>query len=805
MKYKRITVILVAFSLLFSGCQSALNADTALSEQLDTVQTNEEGNAVLLTEDVLTTRVKAETITSPDGIWGLENAKPVADGMTVFGNENKLFHFSTETSSWTEVALTPFAPYDGYYDAGGLVSVGEDAIHRLTAMENHNNMNPADGREDDYSFWEQYWSDYVTEYWLCTYTPDGTLIGKSKISGLEEYPDEDGNTQPYMFLWDEAGAFLTLQDGTILRIGEDGSVTKTEDVPEIDGGIQSDGIVRSFLCDRDGKILVYDTREYSEISDYTFKYEQTFRNFDFKTGKVGDILYTGDESFTGLNCRAVSGGYGDYRLFVNTENTLLGIKDNGETETVIDWDASDLEPMQTVPLPDGSFLGFSYNADGNGAFYRLTRLHKSESGEPKEITLAVLERDYAVKDFVKAFNRAHNNIRITIQPYTDSTEKTALEQLKMDIISDEAPDLVLMYDNHEQFLKLGSKAVFCDLNEYLDSDTELNQKALVSNVLPSIQHPNGSLYALPSGFVVETIAVKTKFTDKESWTVDDMLTLYEGADDIFYYWSTKEDTLQMFLIGTDFTDELTGTCSFDSPEFVKILKFCNRYPAETTRPEKNYENPEQNAKFENWYYDNFMKYQRDQDYLYPFTISAPGGNSTLPSWSYVKAELGGEMTLTGYPSGNGQGGKIATVSLKSYTQCGELGIVSTSPNRDTAWEVVKSYVQDGKEYNEHPSFSLIDAKFEEQMDNMMYVWNDGKRSDIPYIEDDGNNIYPLTQEERDELECYIRNCDTFMMLDGTVKNIILEETGMYFSGDRSAEETAKAIQSRAELYLSEQN
>lgn len=802
MKYKRMTALLTAISLLLCGCQSMPKIDPARGSQTESVQTDETGNTVPLADDALTTRVKAETVTVPDGVWGLAYAIPVADGITLMGMDHNLLHYSAETSEWTDTVFTPFASYGGYYDAGGLVDVGENAIYRLTAMENHNNMNPADGDDTDYDFWEQYASSCVTDFWLCTYSTDGTLTGKMQITGLEAYPDEYGNPQPVSFLWDQAGIFLTLQNGRILRVNEDGSVTQTEDAPEPEEGLQSDSVMRTFLRDRDGKALVYDTTEYTNPTDGACMRSDRICELDTATGKVGDCLYSGSEPFTGANCCAVSGGYGDYRLFVNRENVLLGIRDDGTTETVIDWEASDLEPMTVAVLPDGSFLGFSNNNNGEGTFYRLTRLHKSEIGEPQKLTLAVLERDDAVKDFVQSFNRSHSNIRISVRTYTDSGEKTAFDQLKTDIMSDNAPDLVLMYDAHEQFLKFGSKGVFADLNGYLDKDAELNREMLVPNVLTSMQYPDGSLYALPSGFVVETIAVKTKFTDQESWTVDDMLDLYEGADDIFYYWSTKEDALNMFLIGTDFTDELAGTCSFDSPEFVKILEFCNRYPMETTRPEKNYEDEAQNAKFENWYYENFMKYQRDQDYLYPFAISAPGGFA-LSQWSYVKAELGGDMTLTGYPSNNGQGGKITT-EASGYTQCGEMGIVSASQNSDAAWEVLKAYVEDGKEYNERPAFSLIDTKFEEQLDGMMYVWDGDKRTDTPCIEDDGNEVYPLTQEERDDLERYIRGCDTFMMLDGTVKTIVLEEAEMFFAGDQTAEDAAKKIQSRAEVYLAEQ-
>lgn len=804
MNCKRITALLTAASLLLCGCQSVPKTDPAQVAQPETAKTDADENTVPLAEDALTASVKAQVLPAPGSVWGFYNASPVSDGISLPGNDNHLFHYSAETSEWTETALTPMAPYNGYYDAGGVLDIREDGIGRLTVTENHSGIDPDTLDEEDYDGWETYWSDYVSEYWLCTYTPDGTLTGKVQVTGLEAYAGvEDGQVVPVSLLCEEEGTYLTLSDGGILRIEADGQVTQTQAPPEEENEIREDGRIRTFLRDRDGRPLVFDEREYSTPTDVSIVQNRTITEFDVKTGRTGAVLYTGEEPWSGQSRLAAPGGYGDYRLFVDRGNTLLGIREDGTAETVIDWDASDLAPMQTAPLPDGSFLAYELNDGGNGTWYRLTRLHKSETGDKRELTLAVMNGPYQVKEFVQSFNRAHSDIRITTRAYTDSENRTALEQLKMDLVSDDAPDLVLLYDGHEQFLKLGSKGAFCDLNEDLARDAQLSRDALVPNVLTALQHPDGALYALPSGFVVETIAVKSKFTDKESWTVDDMLALYEGADDIFYYWSTKEDALLMFLTGVDFTDELAGTCRFDSPEFVKILEFCDRYPAESTTPEKNYEDPEQTEKWQNWYYENFMKYQRDQDYLYPFAISAPGGFA-LPQWSYVKAELGGDMTLTGYPSDNGQGGRITTVA-SHYTECGELGIVSTTSDRDTAWEVVKAYVEDAKEYNERPAFSILDAAFEEQMDGMMYVWDDDKPSDVPYVEDNGNEIHPLTQEERDALERYIRGCDTFMMLDETVKTIVLEEAGMYFAGDRTAQETARKIQSRAELYLSEQS
>ncbi|MBR6617908.1 MAG: hypothetical protein IKL00_08590 [Oscillospiraceae bacterium] len=87
----------------------------------------------------------------------------------------------------------------------------------------------------------------------------------------------------------------------------------------------------------------------------------------------------------------------------------------------------------------------------------------------------------------------------------------------------------------------------------------------------------------------------------------------------------------------------------------------------------------------------------------------------------------------------------------------------------------------------------------------MYIMDFEGRSDAEYYDNMGWKIYPLTQEERDNLEDYIRSCDTVMTMNENVVNIVLEEAEMYFAGDLSAEDAAKRIQSRTEILVSEQN
>ncbi len=61
-----------------------------------------------------------------------------------------------------------------------------------------------------------------------------------------------------------------------------------------------------------------------------------------------------------------------------------------------------------------------------------------------------------------------------------------------------------------------------------------------------------------------------------------------------------------------------------------------------------------------------------------------------------------------------------------------------------------------------------------------------------------------THEELQNVLAYLDTLHTGVLDDSKLTNIVREESGKYFSGDCTAEEAAKAIQGRAELYLAEQ-
>ena len=64
-------------------------------------------------------------------------------------------------------------------------------------------------------------------------------------------------------------------------------------------------------------------------------------------------------------------------------------------------------------------------------------------------------------------------------------------------------------------------------------------------------------------------------------------------------------------------------------------------------------------------------------------------------------------------------------------------------------------------------------------------------------------IGPLTEEDAQVVRDMVYNATTEAAYDEQLMNIITEEAEYYFNGEKSAQEIAGIIQSRAQLYIDE--
>lgn len=797
MQFKKMLLILTAACFISGGCSETKKVENISPETEDIQEIQQIEETQPLGEDPLTSTVRMETLDLGVQHVGASEVFITNDGYGVFlFPESPLdISFAEYTSDFelkSNNKLTLPAPQDDYYYVDGLYTYNDGVAYSLARMEWHSGMAPYAYSDDKENFdWDTYYLETKTRYMLCTYSTDGTLINAVNVEELNEYCPENRGVFEQLFVKD-GEIYLPLSTGYILHINKnDGSLTESfhfEDVQEYEN------IPLKLSCDRDGKCLMYYTRETDESN------KATVLEFNLENGTCGTEIYAAENK--NGEYAVIADGYGDYRFCMQTVDSLIGYKYDGEKEELINWVASDIQPEMVQMIGDNFFVLQSWEETGM-SFKRLTRKRQSEINEKIVLELMNLGwDDYNLTNTVNDFNRNNNDYRIDVLKnpaynldYEDENYEEAFEEANrefiMKLLTDDAPDIVISPD-YESIYNLCNKGAFTDLYTLMENDNEINKSVLLPNIIKAMESENGALYCLPSSFSVNTLIVKSKFYNKENWTMQDMISVYDNAEKDVYKWIDRDRMMNLLLMGTDFVDEKNGTCSFDSPEFIELLNFCKRFPVELDQPAKNYDSPEQSEAYNQFNIDQFHSYQRDENLIYPLQLAS--SHSIGGGYSYPKALFNEDVTLVGYPSTNGQGSKLLTFD--------NFAITAKSEHKEAAWEFIKEYIKVDSAYN-----SIIEENFEATLDSWMTLPGTfAMGAENGYYEDDGLKVYPLTQEERDQIEEYIRNTTTLLPSEQTALNdIIFEEAEVFFADAQTAEAAAERIQKRAEILVSEQS
>lgn len=793
----RTAAAVLTVCLLLTGCDSA---ESSMAPQPDTPQgqnTSTAEGTVQTADKVLSDSYKAEILDMPGDLYGLYNFTATPDGLCAVGNnETDLYLCTTPADTLDFTIVKPQLP-DACASADNTVlslsPCTSGVIYGLIQLEDHGGLKMPVEYDENFDYDGFYTAYAGSSYLLCTFDKTGALLSETPVEGLGVYEDTYGMISGSAFVPTEDGnIFLVNREGKILRISPDGAVTELAAYETGNGYIN----FAALICDPNGALLfTIQMHSPADNKDKLFVCE-----FDPETGTIGEPFYTIDDAANRVHGMPAA-GYGDYRFLVAKSDAYYGIKADGSEESLLNWNDSDIEPDMLIPFGE-AFLGQEYSNDGTTHLLYLTRREMSEVAETTVLTLGMLWEDSSVTEFVNQYNRSQDAYRIKIVNYANASDSAgtvtnddpALAQLKLDLVSGNAPDIVIA-NEHDLFLQLGQRGAFTDLYTFMEHDTEYNRETLVSNVLTAMEDSQGRLFALTPTFSVWSAAVKKKFCDKENWTMADMAALYDNAPDSasqVYEWTTREDMLDRLLRGQDWlVDAEQGKCYFETGAFAQMLEFCNRFTDRVMMPDKETD-PEGHQQY---YTDAAYRLCQDKELL-EFT------NTEAQAANYLRYEtFGEEYTYVGYPSENGKGGKIAPTL--------EIAVTSTCADKETAWAFVKQYLTYETENPHFGGMSITEKKFGEDMDESMHMteWQGDKLVEVPSVTGKlGMEIFPLTQAERDEAERYIRSCDTlYGALNESVMNIIREETDVYFAGDCTAEQAASKIQSRAELMLSEQS
>ena len=290
---------------------------------------------------------------------------------------------------------------------------------------------------------------------------------------------------------------------------------------------------------------------------------------------------------------------------------------------------------------------------------------------------------------------------------------------------------------------------------------------------------------------VYTRAKSSLVGEESGWTLDDVMALAVAHPDaklMQYVNQTEALRLCMMYSSNGFIDYETGKCSFDSPEFIKVLEFANSY-GEWKETEESFPS----------------MIQSDRILL---SDTSCGDVQEYQMYNLMFQE---EATPIGYPTFDGSPG-IFINGNEIY------GISSQSTYKDGAWAFLESVLADEKVDWGFPSRKdLIEKVFEEAMtpeyqrgekDEIVKDEN-GEPIEMPKTTWGYDNweteIFAASQEEIDEIRFLIDNARLAVNNSEEIFSMISEEADAYFVGQKSPQDVAKIIQSRVELYVKENN
>ena len=491
----------------------------------------------------------------------------------------------------------------------------------------------------------------------------------------------------------------------------------------------------------------------------------------------------------------------------------IDLASSEEGVKLFSWLDLDIATFMDHPVytsADGSLHGY-IREDGSGDFsaaFRLFRLEKVSADavkEKKTLTLATLGLDYETKQQIVKFNRDSDDYHIEIKDYSrvgggEDLSAGALK-LQTEILAGNSPDLLDLSEIAVD--RLAAKGLLEDLYPYLDADAELKREDFLPNVLAAAEN-NGKLVSTVSGFSIVTLAgAQSVVGDTVGWTYDAcrsaLADMPEGCTALDPS-TTRTDILNtcLMLDLNHFVDWATGSCSFEGEEFTSLLEFAKTFPAE----EKGKDGAE-NA-------DPFARVARIAEGSQMLIGLEMNDFST--SWVDSAIFTNQPYTYIGYPTAHGDSGNYISMNAG-------IAMSSSCREKDGAWQFLRAFftedyqrgsscIPSNKAALEYKLASAMEMHYEKDADGAFLLDDNGEKIPQPVFEYSiaGYDIvyYALMPEVADQLLSLINGTTRILNFDANIIDIVDGQAEAFFQGQKSAEEVARLVQSKLNIYVNEQ-
>ncbi|MBR4206281.1 MAG: extracellular solute-binding protein [Clostridia bacterium] len=522
-------------------------------------------------------------------------------------------------------------------------------------------------------------------------------------------------------------------------------------------------------------------------------------------------------------------------LYYDTENgvrcLLTDEKGSRTVKPVMSFLASGVIWQEGGSLESGegvnerSELMLAVPGEGGGLLFRSVKPEKNrllclpvlyvpageeEAAQTVTLQLAFAHEPGTLKQKIVRFNAEHPDIQITTLDYSIYSESydAGAEKLLLDMTTGiVSPDIVVGGTESLEMMTLARKKMTVDLMPYLEADGEIDTDDIFGMILRYYDNGDGGLWGFSPSFMTETWIssreVLGSYGSDEGWSLSEYLdfaeTMPEGRclSQLYGYRGVNS----MYLPGAyeSFVDLESGTCSFDSPLFLRFLSYLGNLPtAKELLPYK----PEADT-LDDLYRLGFYALA-DERNLYGMS-----GERTFGTPDYV---------IVGYPSDSAAG------RVRIFAQTAVIPNSAAHPAK--SWEFLRFlFLERESEGGITSSFkSDYDADMDELRSRVCLHFADGGwttwRCTPEEYEQEADTIkelfdvmepgkpYQAEPPDEEQIARVRLWLDTaggraIDLLPPEVNELIREEISAFLAGVGSAEDCAAKIQSRVSIWLAE--
>jgi ABC-type glycerol-3-phosphate transport system substrate-binding protein len=465
-----------------------------------------------------------------------------------------------------------------------------------------------------------------------------------------------------------------------------------------------------------------------------------------------------------------SGAYNDYLLFAAADG-LYSMSSDGSIEPIVIWDECYLSfnnIFNVMPIDDEAYLVTDASGYvgyfGTYSYYRLYPASAEEVHPKVGLKLVSLSYDN-LSSYIARFNSTNPNYYINYVNYMydsygnfyDTDE--IIQRLNTEIISGNVPDMIC-FSRGAAPERYAAKGILADMKPMIESDPDIS---LDDIVLAKALETDGSIYLMDNTFILPTLEGKVEnFANPWGWTLSEYKQLDSRFSDnqMTIYNITKDQFLRQLAIRyiRQAVDWEQGSCDFDNDTFKEILQYTLDLR----------ETPED---LDNMVFGGSTARVAAGEQ----GTNAVFGTAVYP-FDQSERSAGCEMSFIGWPTVDGSCGTDAYLD-------NAVGICNTG-NQQACFEFVK-FMLTSVDTDDEP-LCMYAPKLEEAISKAIAEEK-------------------MNRQDAQKLWEFIAQIDSAEFYDETIMNIIQTQCQALFSGDKTVDETAKLIQSKVSLYVSEQS